>query len=185
MRIISGIYGKRSFELPKNFRGRPTTEVAKEALFNILQNRVNWEETRFLDLFAGSGSIGFEALSRGAKEVLAIEKDPRHTAFIKSVADQLDDNDYSVQTRDVFSFIENSDSFGSFDLIFADPPYDLALLAEIPRRIMSSQLLSPKGTLVVEHPKVYDFSNEAHFLEMRKYGTVHFSFFTWNNNQNI
>lgn len=184
MRIISGKYGKRRFELPKNFRGRPTTEVAKEALFNILQNRIDWEETRFLDLFAGSGSIGLEALSRGAKEVLAIEKNPRHTSFINSVVEQLSDDQYSVQTRDVFAFIENSESFGTFELIFADPPYDLPLLAELPSRIMSSQLLSPEGCLVVEHPKEYDFSNEGHFVEMRRYGTVHFSFFALNSNHN-
>ncbi len=184
MRIISGKYGKRRFELPKNFRGRPTTEVAKEALFNILQNRIDWEETRFLDLFAGSGSIGLEALSRGAKEVLAIEKNPRHTSFINSVVEQLSDDHYSVQTRDVFAFIENSESFGTFELIFADPPYDLPLLAELPSRIMSSQLLSPEGCLVVEHPKEYDFSNEKHFLEMRRYGAVHFSLFALNSNHN-
>lgn len=179
MRIISGQYGGRRFSLPKSFKGRPTTEVAKEALFNILQNRINWEETSFLDLFAGSGGIGFEALSRGAKSVLAVEKDARHSAFIKSIAEQLETTNYSVQTRDVLNFIDKSETFGTFEVIFADPPYQMDLLSELPKRIMASQLLTPNGCLILEHPKDYDFSKEEFFDETRKYGTVHFSFFKY------
>lgn len=179
MRIISGQYGGRRFSLPKNFKGRPTTEVAKEALFNILQNRLDWEKVTFLDLFAGSGSIGFEALSRGVKKVVAVEKNAKHTAFIQSVAQELANPRYSVQTRDVFQFIENSKSFSTFEVIFADPPYDMEFLCELPKRIMASQLLAPEGCLIVEHPKDYNFCKEQYFAETRRYGAVNFSFFAY------
>lgn len=178
MRIISGKYGKRRFPLPKNFRGRPTTDMAKEGLFNILQNRVEWEETRVLDLFAGSGSIGFETLSRGAKEVLAIEKDARHTAYIKMVEEALGNPNHKVQTRDALQFIATLFEGEAFQLIFADPPYALPELKTLPTRILASGLLAPSGLLIVEHPRDIRFEEHEQFIELRNYGSVHFSFFT-------
>ncbi len=178
MRIISGKYGKRRFPLPTSFKGRPTTDMAKEGLFNILANRIDWEQTRVLDLFAGSGSIGFECLSRGAKEVFAVEKDPRHASFIKSVEETLGDNNHKVQTRDALKFIEDAQIDQPFDFIFADPPYALSKLPDLPSMILGSSLLAPDGLLVVEHPRDISFGDNEHFVEERNYGSVHFSFFT-------
>lgn len=177
MRIISGKYGKRRFPITGGFDGRPTTDIAKEGLFNILENRLDWEATRFLDLFAGSGSIGFEALSRGASEVLAVEKNPRHVAYIKSVEDQLGDSHHRVLMRDAYKFINEADRYGTFDFIFADPPYDMPTLPELPTFILDSSLLAPGGCLVIEHPKGISFSDHDNFTECRHYGSVHFSFF--------
>ena len=178
MRIISGKYGKRRFPLPTSFKGRPTTDMAKEGLFNILANRIDWEQTRVLDLFAGSGSIGFECLSRGAHEVLAVEKDPRHASFIKSVEDALSDHNHKVQTRDALKYIEESRADQPFDLIFADPPYALPQLPDLPGMILGSSLLAPEGLLIVEHPRDISFGDNECFVEVRRYGSVHFSFFT-------
>lgn len=179
MRIISGIYGKRRFPLPSNFKGRPTTDMAKEGLFNILENRLEWSEVCVLDLFAGSGSIGFECLSRGAKDVLAVEKDPCHVAYIKSVEASLADNNHKVQSRDVFRFISEAPKDCPFDFIFADPPYSLSRLSELPNLIMDSQLLVPNGLLIVEHPRDICFGENDYFIEHRHYGSVNFSFFAY------
>lgn len=177
MRIISGKYGKRRFPLPSSFKGRPTTDMAKEGLFNILENRVDWEQIRVLDLFAGSGSIGFECLSRGAIEVLAVEKDPRHATFIKSVEDTLAINNHKVQTRDALKFIEEAQVDCPYNLIFADPPYALPKLPDLPCMILSSGLLAPEGLLIIEHPRDISFGDNEYFVEVRNYGSVHFSFF--------
>lgn len=180
MRIISGKYGKRRFSPPRNFKGRPTTDMAKEGLFNILQNLIDWEETIVLDLFAGTGSIGIECLSRGAREVMAIEKDPRHVAFIKKVIEELNDPNYQVQTRDVLKYLQDQTDRTSkeqYDLIFADPPYNLAALGELPDRIIESNILEPEGILVIEHPRDISFTEHQRHDYTRNYGSVHFSFF--------
>lgn len=183
MRIVSGKYGKRRFQPPANFKGRPTTDMAKEGLFNILSHRLDLEGLRVLDLFAGTGSIGFEFLSRGAAQVLAVEKDFRHVAFIKSVAEELGDSHYRVITKDVLRFLKEYSEGAekpdqSFDLIFADPPYQLKELAELPQRIFRSRLLAPGGLLIVEHPRDVSFEEDEKFEAVRNYGSVHFSFFT-------
>lgn len=183
MRIISGKYGKRRFQVPTSFKARPTTDMAKENLFNILDNRVDWEDVRALDLFAGTGGIGFEILSRGAQSVLAIEKDFRHVNFIKKVAEELKDVNYRVIHLDALKWLQETanmqNSSGlSFNLIFADPPYALAELTKIPYLVGESRILDDHGLLIVEHPKSVDFSEHDGFVEMRNYGSVHFSFFT-------
>ncbi|MDN4754139.1 16S rRNA (guanine(966)-N(2))-methyltransferase RsmD [Porphyromonadaceae bacterium W3.11] len=181
MRIVSGKYGKRRFQTPSNFKGRPTTDMAKEGLFNILSHRIELEGLRVLDLFAGTGSIGLEFLSRGASHVDAIEKDFRHIAFIKSVVEELGDPNYKVFKKDVLHFIkENTEVNGidhPYDLIFADPPYKLQELPELPSRILNSHLLASDGLLIVEHPRDVSFEQEDGFEEVRSYGSVHFSFF--------
>lgn len=178
MRIISGKYGKRRFQVPTTFKARPTTDLAKEALFNILNNRIDWSRCRCLDLFAGTGSIGFEMLSQGAQKVRAIEKDHRHAAFIKKVALELGDTAYTVTQMDVLKWLKGGEHTDRYDLIFADPPYALAELKDLPGYILESGLLADGGLLIVEHPKTIDFSNEAGFTELRRYGAVHFSFFS-------
>ncbi len=179
MRIIAGKYGKLRFQVPKNFKARPTTDLAKEALFNILDNQVDWSDCDCLDLFAGTGSIGLEMLSRGAKSVLAIEKDRQHWAFIKKVATTLQDPAYKVTQMDAMKWLKSNGHTDKYDLIFADPPYAMTTeLTLLPGLILTSGLLSEKGLLVVEHPKTVDLSKATGFLELRHYGAVHFSFFT-------
>lgn len=158
--------------------------MAKESLFNILDNRVVWEEAHCLDLFAGTGSIGFEMLSRGAKSVLAIELEYAHAKFIKEVASVLNDDAYHILRKDVLHYLREQASRETpsqqFDLIFADPPYQMEELTELPRLILESGILAPDGLLVLEHPKRLNFSQHPNFQELRHYGAVHFSFFRAN-----
>lgn len=175
MRIIGGKLGKRKINTPKNLRLRPTTDQAKEALFNILNNRFYFNELKVLDLFSGSGSISYEFISREAKFVTSVENNLVHFKFITSIKSEYKmDNLYPLKT-DVFKFLEiNSEEF---DLIFADPPFDLSNLTDIPDQIFTKDHLTDNGIFILEHPDSYDFSNHANFQELRKYGKVNFSFF--------
>ena len=175
MRIICGKYGKRRFSIPKNFRARPTTDFAKENVFNVLENFIDWETLNALDLFSGTGSIGFELLSRGCKRVVSIEKNANHYAFIKKTAKELNDPNFFSIKGDAFTYIENASD--QFDLIFADPPYDLPELKQIPELIFQSALLNIGGIFILEHPKAYSFSEHAYFLQHRAYGSVNFTLF--------
>ncbi len=175
MRIVSGNFRGRRFQLPKNLKARPTTDFAKENLFNILANRLDFEELRVLDLFAGTGSIGFEFLSRDAKFVTFVEQYGAHVRFIQEVAQKLNVTNYSVVNGDAYRFISSSGM--KFDLIFADAPYADEKMAQLPDLILSSELLAENGLLLVEHGKHTDFSKHPFFKEIRVYGSVHFSFF--------
>lgn len=183
MRIVGGKYGRRRFETPSNFRGRPTTDLAKEGLFNILAHRVELEGIRVLDLFAGTGSVGFEFLSRGASAVQAVERNQHHVAFIRKVQQTLGDEKHQVIMKDVLRFIrehthEGEGRYeGGYDIIFADPPYQMPELPLLPKLILQSQLLREGGLLIVEHPKDISFEADPRFDEVRSYGSVHFSFF--------
>ena len=176
MRIIGGIFKSRAFSPGKNFRARPTTDFARENLFNILSNRYEFNNKRVLDLFSGTGCISFEFASRGCEDVTSIELDRFHYAFICSVVEKLEiKRSVRVLNADVFKFIGRSAE--SFNMIFADPPYDLKRLAELPDLILNSKLLSEGGLLILEHGKTNDFSKHVRFKELRTYGSVHFSFF--------
>lgn len=176
MRIIGGEHRGIRIHLPKSFRARPTTDTAKEGLFNILNNRIFFEDTRVLDLFAGSGGISFEFASRGSCEIVTVEKDFRHCKHIlKSIETIGFDSEITVLNTDVFKYLKHSKE--SFNLVFADPPYDLKTLDEIPELVLTSQLVACEGLFILEHSSAYNFSNHAYFLELRKYGSVHFSFF--------
>ena len=135
MRIISGKYKGRHFDIPRSFKARPTTDFAKENLFNILNNTVDFEETKALDLFSGTGSISLELLSRGCQEVTSVEMDSLHFSFLKKSQTTLGDNNWRIVRDDVFRFIRRSTA--QYDLIFADPPYALKELGEIPNMILS------------------------------------------------
>ncbi|HKM44137.1 MAG TPA: 16S rRNA (guanine(966)-N(2))-methyltransferase RsmD [Dysgonamonadaceae bacterium] len=176
MRIISGKYKSRRFQLPTNFTARPTTDFARESLFNILNNRLEWEETDALDLFSGTGSIAIEMVSRGCKHVVSVEKSSKNHAFIEKVKEKLDANEMLTIKADVFSFIKSCSQ--TFDLIFADPPYDLEGLSSIPTKILEHNLLKPNGIFIIEHSKKNTFIDHPSFTEERKYGNVHFSFFS-------
>jgi len=175
MRIISGTYKGRRFQLPKGLMARPTTDFAKEGLFNILNNRLCFDEVRMLDLFAGTGSIGFEFMSRDALSVCCVEQFPLHVRFIRSVIQQLGVTNMMVIEADVFTWIKRARE--SYDVIFADAPFSDVRLSSIPDLVFASPLLAEGGLLVMEHSKKTDFSKHPRFTEMRHYGSVHFSFF--------
>lgn len=175
MRVITGKYKGKHFEVPRSFKARPTTDFAKENLFNVLRAYLYFEETRALDLFAGTGSITLELLSRGCREVMSVERDRQHYAFIQSMLRHLDDPAATAICGDALRFI--SKGFKEFDFVFADPPYALRELPELPERVMNSKLLAPGGLFVLEHGKNNDFTDHPCFLEHRAYGSVNFSFF--------
>ena len=175
MRIITGKYKGRHFEVPRTFKARPTTDFAKENLFNVLRAYVDFEETAALDLFGGTGSISLELLSRGCRRVVTVEKDRRHFAFIEQCRRSLGDSAWQPLCGDVPKFVERCAE--PFDLVFADPPYALPELPELPERVLGSKLLAPGALFVLEHGKTQDFSAHPAFLEHRTYGSVNFSFF--------
>jgi len=176
MRIISGSFGKRRLHPPKNMRLRPTTDQAKEGLFNILSNRYYFDELKVLDLFSGTGGISFEFISRGAISATVVESNLVHFKFITSVKKEFEmDNLYPVK-NDVFKFLDYNTQ--AFDLIFADPPFDLEELASIPDKIFAGKHLEENGVFILEHPANHNFSENEFFNETRRYGKVHFSFFS-------
>lgn len=175
MRIIRGKYKGRHFPTPTNFKARPTTDFAKEGLFNILENvYVDFdEEPTALDLFAGTGSIGLELASRGCKKVVSVEKDFKHWQFLSRVSKMLGDNAWLPLKNDAFKFCASCKEH--YDIIFADPPYALEHLDKIPDAALP--LLSEDGLFILEHGKDYDFSQHPRFVDHRTYGSVNFSFF--------
>jgi 16S rRNA (guanine(966)-N(2))-methyltransferase RsmD len=178
MRIISGIYGGRRLSPPKNITARPTTDFAKESLFNLLNNRMDFEGIDVLDLFAGTGGIGIECVSRGAREVTAVEIAHVQQSWIISCCRQLGIKNLSVIRGDVFKFINACRT--KYDFIFADPPYALEQLPTLPDVILAQQILKENGWLVIEHGKDTDFTSHPNHIETRTYGSVHFSFFQVN-----
>lgn len=175
MRIVGGIYKGRVFRPNKKFTSRPTTDIAKEGLFNILENRYDLSKKTVLDLFSGTGSIAYEFLSRGCRQALLIEKNFNHIRFIKEVLDTLGVENARVVKTDVFKYLYHSPE--KFDIVFADPPFDLPYLTEVPKAVFSSGVLNKTGLFILEHPKEYSFSSHPNFSELRKYGKVNFSFF--------
>ena len=175
MRIISGIYGGRRLSPPKNITARPTTDFAKESLFNLLNNRLDFEGIDVLDLFAGTGGIGIECVSRGAREVTAVEIAHVQQNWIISCCRQLGIKNLSVIRGDVFKFLSACRT--KYDLIFADPPYALEELPTLPDVILERGILKEEGWFVIEHGKDTDFTSHPRHVETRTYGSVHFSFF--------
>jgi 16S rRNA (guanine966-N2)-methyltransferase len=175
MRVISGIYKHRHFDIPKTFKARPTTDFAKENLFNVLNNYMDFEEASALDLFSGTGSISLELLSRGCSHVVSVERDGSHHAFICKVMKEIKTENCLPLRGDVFKFIKACHE--TYDIIFADPPYALKEIPAIPDLIFERQLLNEGGLLVLEHGKDHQFEDHPHFFEHRSYGSVNFSFF--------
>ncbi|RIJ45866.1 16S rRNA (guanine(966)-N(2))-methyltransferase RsmD [Maribellus luteus] len=175
MRIVGGKYKGRMFHPGKKFKARPTTDVAKEGLFNILENRYEFSTKNVLDLFSGTGSMGYEFVSRGSKQVTLVESDFIHYKFILQVLETLEIENARVFKADVFKFLKKSHD--SFNIIFADPPFDLPAFEKIVDAVLSAGILASEGVFILEHPKEYDFSSHPDFREIRNYGKVHFSFF--------
>ena len=181
MRIITGKYKGRHFDVPRTFKARPTTDFAKENIFNVLNGYIDFDGTAALDLFAGTGSISLELLSRGCTDVVSVELDRDHAAFIRQCVGKLNTLDHTLIRGDVFRFIKTCKR--QFDLIFADPPYALDNLETLPDLIVPGDqpqgegLLKEGGIFVLEHGKNNDFSRHPRFLEHRSYGSVNFSLF--------
>ena len=175
MRIITGEYKGRHFDIPRTFKARPTTDFAKGNIFNVLQGYIDFEDATALDLFAGTGSISLELVSRGCKQVVSVEADRDHANFIRQCFKKLGEERDILVRGDVFRFLKSCRQ--KFDFIFADPPYALEELPKIPDLVLNNDLLQADGILVFEHGKNYDFSEHPRFLEHRSYGSVNFSLF--------
>ena len=179
MRIITGKYKGRHFEIPRSFKARPTTDFAKENIFNVLNGYLDFEGITALDLFSGTGSISLEMASRGCGQVISVEMDRDHHRFICECVHKLtgayESSEIVPLRADVFRFVKSCHQ--QFDLIFADPPYALKELASIPDLIFQHDLLKDDGIFVFEHGKNNDFSAHPHFVEHRSYGSVNFSLF--------
>jgi 16S rRNA (guanine966-N2)-methyltransferase len=178
MRIISGIFRGRRIVPPKNFKARPTTDFAKENLFNILTHSYPLDGIEVLDLFAGTGSISYEFASRGAKAVVALEMAQPHFKFIQDTCKAMEIHQVTVIRGDAFKYLKNP--YQSFDIIFADPPYDHPRIEELPDLVMSSAVLEAEGLFILEHPSQYSFTAHPHYSQQRKYGGVNFTLFTKN-----
>ena len=179
MRIIGGEFGGRKFYPPAdNWPTRPTTDFAKEALFNILVNRFDLTSVRFLDLFGGTGNHSIEMLSRGCQDVVYVDKFGGCVKFVKELVDQLGvAGRIRINKADVFRFCMQ-DGLGDFDYIFAGPPYKLPNIPELPDLIFNNALLKQSGLFVLETNHLMSFEDHPNFSELRKYGQCHFSFFT-------
>lgn len=176
MRIISGIHGGRKISPPAKMpHTRPTTDIAKEGLFNIIQNNLAIDELVTLDLFGGTGCISYELASRGASNLTIVEKDPKMYEFIKQTAQSLRFENFRVVHQEVFSFIKSCNS--KFDFIFAGPPYALTTIDELPKLIFKHVLLNQGGWFVLEHTPRNDYKKFDYYKTERNYGTTIFSIF--------
>lgn len=175
MRIISGTHKSRQIKAPKNLPVRPTTDMAKEGLFNILVNNFDLTDIFVLDLFAGTGNVTYEFASRGALGVTSVDTELRCVDFIRTTAKELDFEAVLAFRSDAFKFLANSNN--QYDIIFCDPPYELEGIEVIPRLVFERGLLKEDGWLIIEHSSKYDFSEFEGFHRHRKYGSVNFSIF--------
>lgn len=174
MRIVSGKWRGKRIVAPKNLPTRPTTDFAKEALFNVLNNRFYFEGKRVLDLFAGTGNISYEFLSRGVEDLTAVDQDRNCIKFITKTAQELGADIHCVQS-DALQMIRRAST--AYDIIFADPPYDFPHYEALAKSIVEHKLLRTGGEAIIEHSAQTDLSELPGFFEVRRYGTVHFSFF--------
>lgn len=176
MRIVSGSHKGKRIIAPKKLPVRPTTDFAKEALFNILNNRYHFTALKVIDLFSGTGNISYEFASRGAHDVLAVDAHFECVKFINRISGELD---FPIRTikSDVLQFLQATTE--KANIIFADPPYDFKedILKDIVGIVFTRQLLEDGGSLIIEHSKKLDLSDLDHFTEARKYGNSVFSFF--------
>ena len=176
MRIISGTHKGRPIVTPANLPIRPTTDLAKESLFNILNNIFDFEDLEVMDLFSGTGSIAYEFASRGAKRIVVVDNNYKCVEFIKKAAQNFGFNKIlTIQRANVFVYLKYPQS--PFDLIFADPPYEMENIQVIPDLIFNQKMLKPGGWLIIEHSRDQNFEAHPNFLQHRNYGKVNFSIF--------
>ena len=175
MRIIGGDLRGRAIVPPSNFSARPTTDFAKEGLFNVLINDIDFSEVSALDLFSGTGGITYEMASRGCEDIVAVEMNAQHARFIKLMVGSFKLEGVQVVRHNVFDFLPICKK--DFDFIFADPPYEIAGLETIPEKVLSTNILKEGGLFVLEHSGSFNFADNPRFIKEKKYGNVHFSFF--------
>ena len=175
MRIISGTLRGRRIEPKEELPVRPTTDMARESLFNILNNYVDYEDCAVMDLFAGTGAVSLEFVSRGAKEVTAVEINPKCVDFIRKTAERFGVENMHVVRADVFDLLKRA--YKKFDIVFADPPYSSPDLPNLPDLVFEKNILTDDGIFILEHPQEHYFENHPHFWQHRKYGKVNFTFF--------
>lgn len=176
MRIISGTCKGKHIVAPSYFKLRPTTDFAKESLFNILSNMYDFDDCSFLDLFAGIGSISLEFASRGCTDIVCVEREAKHAGFIKKTVSELSLDGIRVVTNDVRDFLKIA--YRSFSVIFADPPYDLPWIETIPDYIFSSQAVDSETLVIIEHPATVSYASHQYYLKTKQYGKVNFSMFS-------
>ena len=177
MRIVGGIYRSRRFSPPKFFKARPTTDYAKESLFNLIDNKINLEDKKALDLFSGTGSISYELMSRGCNYVMAVDISSKYLSFVEKTAKLLNPDEKILRTykANVFTLLKKLDL--DYDIIFADPPYDDEKIETLPDLIFGNETLKKESIIIIEHSSKNDFSQHPHFQDKRAYGKVNFSFF--------
>lgn len=175
MRIIGGTHKSRRFNPPSNLKARPTTDFAKEGLFNVLDNLITFEGIQVLDLFSGTGSISYECASRGAANIYSVELNFQNSMYIKSTAKELGFTAIKAIKGDAFKFMASCGA--KFNFIFADPPYALETLSTIPDKVFEAGILAEDGVFVLEHGRNNSFKEHSYFSEERRYGNVHFSIF--------
>ena len=175
MRIVSGTHRGRVINAPKNLPVRPTTDFAKESLFNIINNHFEFDSIKVADLFCGTGNITYEFLSRECPDIVSVDENYHCSEFVKKTILDFKLPKGKVIKADVFSFLKNN--LETYDIIFADPPYDLKKLEEIAPLVFEKKMIRENGWLIIEHGEKTDLSLQPHFKEKRKYGNVHFSFF--------
>ena len=181
MRIIGGSLKGRRFSPPRHFKGRPTTDFGREGLFNLLRSRLELDGLEALDLFAGSGAVSYELASRGAVSVTAIEQDSGACRYIQKQAQDFGLAAIRVVRADVVAFLGRA--MTQYELVFADPPYTYPRLETLPDLIWEAGLVAKGGLFILEHGDRRDFSAAEGFVEMRKYGHVHFSFFDFHGDE--
>lgn len=175
MRIISGTLRGRRIEPKEELPVRPTTDMARESLFNILNNYVDYDECTVMDLFAGTGAVSLEFVSRGAKEVTAVEINPKCVELMKGCAQKFGVENMHVVRADVFDLLKRA--YKKFDIVFADPPYSSPDLPKLPDLVFEKDILTDDGIFILEHPKEHNFESHPHFWQQRHYGKVNFTFF--------
>jgi 16S rRNA (guanine(966)-N(2))-methyltransferase RsmD len=175
MRIVGGRLKGLQFQAPAKLPVRPTTDMAKEALFNILTNNYDFEECKILDLFTGTGNISIEFASRDAANIISVDKHPACVSWLKSVKEKHQLEHIDIRKVDVFKYLAQTNE--KFDIIFADPPYDLPNIPLLPQLVAQHHLLNNGGVLVVEHPSMLKLNQQPGYVETRKYGYSSFSFF--------
>ena len=175
MRIIAGSLKGRRLNPPTTLPVRPTTDMARESLFNIPNNYVDYAESTVMDLVAGTGAVSFEFVSRGAKDVTSVDSNSQCIDFIKSSAAHFGVNNLRAVRSDVFDLLKRA--YKQFDIIFADPPYALETLPQLPDLIFNSNVLTEDGIFILEHPREFEFEDHPHFWQHRHYGKVNFTFF--------
>lgn len=175
MRIIAGNLRGRRLNPPQNLPVRPTTDMARESLFNIMNNYVDYEDCSVMDLFAGTGAVSLEFVSRGVRDVTSVDINQQCTEYIKQEAARLGVKNIHVVRADVFDLLKRANR--KFDIVFADPPYALENLAQLPDLLFEKEVLTDDGIFVLEHPREYSFAEHPHFWQHRQYGKVNFTFF--------